>query len=237
MNLIERLSWIWISLEVLGSLGVIIGVAGEEITERRVLPYRKQECLKSMYWIILLVGLTIDLIGVVGTTITSVKLEARVEQLRQQNNEFAIKLLPKAQRLHIGPKTSINFDKFNNVEFEILYPEGDEGASQFGVELRHRLRQWRPWIEINCRPIGEQDAIFPEGGLNGIVLPLTERAGAKYGHIGFLMKEFPTNGLIEALSDAITNTGGFGPDEIGFETNRDSELNPGMLRIVIGWGF
>lgn len=67
MQVFEQLSWLWISIEVLGALAVIVGVWGEEYFDHKVLPYFKQERLKSRFWIILLVGLAIDLIGVVGT--------------------------------------------------------------------------------------------------------------------------------------------------------------------------
>ena len=81
----ESLSWLWISIGILGAIAVIIGVWGEEAAERKNLPYKTKERRKTAYWIILLSGLSMDLIGLIGATVTSFALESKIEIIRRDN--------------------------------------------------------------------------------------------------------------------------------------------------------
>jgi len=88
MRVIESLSWLWIAVGFVGAVGVIVGVWGEGWGEDRVMPYHKQRRLIKRFWEILLTGLALELIGLIGSTATSLALESRVEKLRKLNNEL-----------------------------------------------------------------------------------------------------------------------------------------------------
>jgi len=89
MHIIESLSWLWVLFGFIGASAVIIGVWGEGWAEERVLPYHRQKWLVKLFWRILLIGLAFDLVGLMGSTVTSIALESRVEQIRKSNNELA----------------------------------------------------------------------------------------------------------------------------------------------------
>jgi hypothetical protein len=89
----ESLSWLWILIGIIGSIAVIIGVWGEGWADGRVLPYLKQQRLIKWFWRILLLGLALDLVGIIGSAATSIALESRIEELRRSNNEHEAQLL------------------------------------------------------------------------------------------------------------------------------------------------
>jgi hypothetical protein len=95
MDIFESLSWLWLLIGIVGAIAVIIGVFGEEKAERKNWPYRKKEFWKTFFWIVLIAGLSFDLIGLIGSDITSDALKNRVSVLnaRAKANEVQVLLL------------------------------------------------------------------------------------------------------------------------------------------------
>ena len=144
MNTIERLCWLWISLELVGTIAVIIGVWGEEYFERKVLPYHRQERLKWCFWMILLSGLGIELLGLVGTTTTSFALENKVELLRKANDSLEAEIQPRRimpeqrkQILDMLYRWRIDRQKCN---IELMVDENDREAEIFAGQIDSVLR-------------------------------------------------------------------------------------------------
>jgi hypothetical protein len=156
MRTVESLSWIWIWVGISGAIAVIVGVWGEERAERKVLPYKVKERLKTVYWVILLVGLSMDLIGLIGSAITSSALELKVTQLKSERQWRTI------------PQTKI--DRFitltkstTKVPIKIILGMTDYETENFRIDFTNMLSQ----AGFTNQEIIRKDGVSITGSLAG----------------------------------------------------------------------
>jgi hypothetical protein len=156
MRIIESLSWLWIGIGIVGAAAVIIGVWGEEVADRKNLPTVRKERLKKQYWKILLTGLSMDLIGLIGSALTSHSFELKVEQLKAQRQWRTI---PQYKMNHFIELTKTT----RKVPIKIVLGMTDYETENFRTDLQNMLTQSgftnqevirRPEISINGPMVG-----------------------------------------------------------------------------------
>lgn len=196
MRTVESFSWLWISIGVLGAIVVIIGVWGEEHFDRKVLPYNRKERVKTAFWAVLLAGLSMDLIGLIGSTLTSTALESRVEVLRKANNavesRLAWRVIPPEKRaklvkeLSFGPKGPV-----------LIQCDFDVEAMTFESQIISILRD----AGFEIRPPSIQLASFGYSDGTNAVFFLCESTNNVPLHARFIQDVFKSNDIfIPALA-------------------------------------
>jgi hypothetical protein len=223
--------------EYIGAAIVILGVLGEYIAEFRIPEeeIKKQRTVARRSARILLVGLAIELVGLVRTS-QLYRLEiAQANESAASANAHAADL---ENKMYARWRNLIATDHGKAIadglkgkpvsRFEIVYTPEDEEAFNYALLLKGIL-VGAGWTFVDLRPLRESDALEGRADIPGA--PLAMRAGAWAGLSLNSKTGIPMPPWNHAKESAIAALGmALG----GYQGNTDPRLPNDIVRIVIG---
>lgn len=120
MGVIFRWPWFWIVWEVVGAVLVSLGCIGEWILLDREHDSKTMR-LERLYAIVVAIGVTMDVCGLIYGIPEAIRLENRVEELRAKNLELELRLQPRRITINQTKKFIFLTEKIPKIPIAVGY--------------------------------------------------------------------------------------------------------------------